>query len=173
MKKRWPLRALSLVLLLLVLNATVSLAADAGSSGDPLVTLSYLNDTYLSTILNRVDAKITSRNTTIGQQIDQKIAQSGGTGSGTTASSSFVLVTLSKGQSLKLELGSEVLLRVGTASCVASSTPGLIDSTAGTTINNGATLTKNHLYMATIEDRSVKATAATVKIMVRGGYTVA
>lgn len=172
MKKRWPLRALSLVLLLLVLNATVSLAADAGSSGDPLVTLSYLNDTYLSTILNRVDAKITSRNTTIGQQIDQKIAQSGGTGSGTTASS-FVLVTLSKGQSLKLELGSEVLLRVGTASCVASSTPGLIDSTAGTTINNGAALTKNHLYMATIEDRSVKATAATVKVMVRGGYTVA
>ena len=64
MKKRWPLRALSLVLLLLVLNATVSLAADAGSSGDPLVTLSYLNDTYLSTILNRVDPKITSRNTT-------------------------------------------------------------------------------------------------------------
>ena len=173
MKKRWPLRALSLVLLLLVLNATVSLAADAGSSGDPLVTLSYLNDTYLNSILNRVDSKITSRNTTISQQIDQKIAQSGGTGSGTTASSSFVLVTLSKGQSLKLELGSEVLLRVGTASCVASSTPGLIDSTAGTTINNGAALTKNHLYMATIEGRSVKATAATVKIMVRGGYTVA
>ena len=67
MKKRWPLRALSLVLLLLVLNATVSLAADAGSSGDPLVTLSYLNDTYLSTILNRVDAKITSRNTTVSR----------------------------------------------------------------------------------------------------------
>ena len=44
MKKRWPLRALSLVLLLLVLNATVSLAADAGSSGDPLVTLRYLNE---------------------------------------------------------------------------------------------------------------------------------
>ena len=136
MKKRWPLRALSLVLLLLVLNATVSLAADAGSSGDPLVTLSYLNDTYLNSILNRVDSKITSRNTTISQQIAS-------------------------------------LEKVGTASCVASSTPGLIDSTAGNTINNGAALTKNHLYMATIEGRSVKATAATVKVMVRGGYTIA
>lgn len=173
MKKSWLVRALCLILLTLVLNGTISLAADAGSSGDPLVTLSYLNDTYLNTILSKVDDRISARNTSVGAQIDQKIAQQGGTGSGTAAAASFVLVTLTKGQTLKLDLGSEVLLRVGTATCAASSAPGLIDSTGGTTINSGASLVKNHMYMATIEDRGLKATAATVKVMVRGSYTVA
>ena len=174
MKKSWLMRALCLILLTLVLNGTISLAADAGSSGDPLVTLSYLNGAYLNTILGKVDDRISARNTSVGAQIDQKIAQQGGAGSGAaTASASFVLVTLTKGQTLKLDLGGEALLRVGTATCVASSAPGLIDSTGGTTINSGASLVKNHMYMATIEDRGLKATAATVKVMVRGSYTVA
>ena len=36
----------------------------------------------------------------------------------------------------------------------------------------GGALTANHLYMATIADRTVQATAATVKLLVRGEYTV-
>ena len=160
MKKSWVKRALAMLLVCLALTATVSMAADAGSSGDPLVTLSYLNDTYLKEILAKVDSKI---------------AQRGGSLSGGSSgeASSFVLVTLQNGQTLKGGIGCEVMLRVGTAVCVASSAPGLIDATGGSTINNGAALTKNHIYMMTIEDRGVKATAATVKLLVRGSYTVA
>ena len=51
--------------------------------------------------------------------------------------------------------------------------PGLIDVTTGGTLNNGKALEKNHLYMATIADRAVKAGAATVKLLIRGGYTLA
>ena len=69
-------------------------------------------------------------------------------------------------------MGTEVMLRVGTASCAASSAPGLIDTTTAGVIDHGAALTKNHLYMMTIEDRGVKATAATVKMLVRGSYTI-
>ena len=89
------------------------------------------------------------------------------------ANGGFVLVTMSSGQTLKCEVGTEVMLRVGTAVCTASSTPGLIDTTSAGTLNNGAALEKNHLYMMTIEDRGVKATASTVKVLVRGSYTVA
>ena len=89
------------------------------------------------------------------------------------ANGGFVLVTMSSGQTLKGEVGTEVMLRVGTAVCTASSTPGLIDTTSAGTLNNGAALEKNHLYMMTIEDRGVKATASTVKVLVRGSYTVA
>lgn len=64
------------------------------------------------------------------------------------------------------------MLRIGSASCVSPSNPGLIDETAGTTLNNGGALSTNHLYMMTIEGRGVKAGADTTKLLVRGTYTV-
>lgn len=173
-KNRWVLRATVLLALFLALNATVSAAAEVGSSGDPLVTLSYLNDTFLTTVLSKVDSKISARNTQLSAKIDQQIAASGGTGnSGTAGTSTFTVVTLSSGKVLTGGIGCEVMLRVGTAVCVASASPGLVDETTGGTIGGGTALVQNHLYMMTVENRGVKATAATVKVLVRGTYSVA
>ena len=166
-RNRWFLRAVVLLLLCGALNTTVSLAVEVGSSEDPLVTLSYLNDTFLNTILGKVDQKIANRNNQIIQQLG---GQSGGT-TGSTAA--FSVVTLSNGQVLTGDIGCEVMLRVGTAVCVSPSSPGLIDETAAGTLNNGGALVQNHLYMMTIEGRGVKATAGTVKLLVRGTYTIA
>lgn len=163
MKNRWMTRLVVLLLISAVLNTTVSLAVQAGSSQDPLVTLSYLNETFMGEILQKVDAKIAARN----QQIAQ---QSGGAGSGTA--DSFTVVTLSSGQVLTGDIGCEVMLRIGSASCVASSAPGLVDETSAATLNNGGALTANHLYMMTIEGRGVKATSATTKLLVRGTYYI-
>ena len=171
MKNRWLLRAVLLLTVSVLLNVTFSAAAEAGSSGDPLVTLSYLNDTYLKTILTKVDAKITARNTSLTAQI----AANGGSVSpstGTGDTSTFNVVTLNKGKTLTGSIGCEVMLRVGTVTCVAASSPGLIDETSGSSLANGKALSQNHLYMMTIENRGVKATAATVKLLVRGTYTV-
>ena len=164
-KNRWFLRAVVLLALSGILSTTVSLAAEVGSEGDPLVTLSYLNDTFLNTILTKVDQKIAARNSQIAQQLG------GQSTSGTAAT--FTVVTLSKGQVLTGDIGCEVRLRVGTASCVSPSSPGLIDESAAVTLNNGGALVQNHLYMMTIEGRGVKATAATTKLLVRGTYTIA
>ncbi|MBS5659089.1 MAG: hypothetical protein KHW76_11630 [Oscillibacter sp.] len=165
-KNRWFLRAVVLVVLSVMLNATVTVAgAVAGGSDDPLVTLSYLNDTFLGEILNKVDEKIAARNSQIVQQL-------GGT-MGSSTSSTFTVVTLTSGQVLTGEIGCEVMLRVGAAVCVASSSPGLIDETTAGTLNNGGALAQNHLYMMTIEGRGVKATTATTKLLVRGSYSIA
>jgi hypothetical protein len=86
---------------------------------------------------------------------------------------SFVVVTLSKGQILTGGIGCEVMLRVGEAVCTADSAPGLIDETDASTLNSGNSLVRNHLYMMTIEGRGVKANSDTVKVLVRGSYTVA
>lgn len=152
-----------------VLLTTVTFAAEAGSAQDPLVTLSYLNETFLNTILARVDEKISARNAGITQR------PGGQTGAvpGADAASTFTVVTLSNGQTLTGGVGCEVMLRVGTAVCVASSAPGLIDETSAAVLNNSGALVQNHLYMMTIEDRGVRATAATTKLLVRGTYTVA
>ena len=155
-KDRWLLRAVVLLVLSAGLMTTASLAAEAGSSGDPLVTLSYLNDTFFNTIMQRVDQKIAERT---GQAIP------GGT--------AFTVVTLSQGQTLAGDVGCEVMLRVGSAVCVSPSDPGLIDETTGSTLADGASLVQNHLYMMTIEGRGVRASSATTKVLARGSYTVA
>jgi hypothetical protein len=162
-KNRWFLRLVVLLIVSAALNMTVAFAAEVGSSDDPLVTLSYLNDTFMNTILQKVDQKIAARNSQLGGQVS----------SGTGTAATFTVVTLSNGQTLKGDVGCEVMLRVGTAVCVSSSTPGLIDETSAGTLNNSGALVQNHLYMMTIEGRGVKATAATTKLLVRGTYTIA
>ena len=163
-KNKWLLRAAALLAFSAVMMTSVSLAAEAGSSKDPLVTLSYLEEVFLDQILDRVDEKIEARNAQLSGQA--------GTSGGSTAST-FTVVTLSNGQTLTGDIGCEVMLRVGTAVCVSPSTPGLIDETAAVTLNNSGALVTNHLYMMTIEGRGVKATSNTVKLLVRGGYTIA
>ena len=160
-RKRRAVRVAAALAAALLLSVTISAAAEPGSSKDPLVTLSYLNGTFLDSILERVDEKIAQRNS-------QSSGQAGG-----TAADTFTVVTLSNGQTLTGSIGCEVMLRVGTAVCVSPSNPGLIDESAAVTLNNSGALVTNHLYMMTIEGRGVKATSGTVKLLVRGGYTIA
>ena len=164
-KEALLLRLTALLLVSCLAMTGVSLAVEPGSASDPLVTLSYLNETFLGQIMTKVDQKITARNS-------QLLQQSGG-GTGSASSVEFQVVTLSKGQTLTGDIGCEVMLRVGTASCVSPSSPGLIDETTAGTLNNGGALVTNHLYMMTIEGRGVKAGSATTKLLVRGSYTVA
>ena len=163
-KNRWFLRALVLLVITGALSMTVTLAAEPGTAKDPLVTLSYLNETFMDSIMERVDQKIAERNSQL--QLGEQASGASGT------AASFTVVTLSSGQVLTGDIGCEVMLRVGTASCVSPSSPGLIDETSASTLNNGGALVQNHLYMMTIEGRGVKATAATTKLLVRGSYTV-
>lgn len=162
-KDRWLLRSVLLLALSAVLMTTASLAAEAGSNQDPLVTLSYLNDTFFNQLMQRVDQKIADRNGQLNQQ---------GVSTG-SSSASFTVVTLSQGQTLTGDIGCEVMLRVGSAVCVSSSDPGLIDETTAATLSNGGVLVQNHLYMMTIEGRGVRAASATAKVLARGSYTVA
>lgn len=158
-------RRLSWLLAIIAVFAALSITAFAvepGSSSDPLVTLSYLEDVFFDKIMDEVDERIAARNKDIAKEV---------TGTSGTADA-FAVVTLTNGQVLTGEIGCEVMLRVGSAVCTSPSAPGLIDETSATTLNNGGTLQQNHMYMMTIENRGVKATSATVKVLVRGGYTI-
>ena len=158
---------------LTILSISVAAAGTAGSSSDPLVTLSYLNEKFLPELMTRVDEKLRAQVDADIKRLEEKYgSQTSNEGASTGTADSFVVVTMTNGQVLYGAIGCEVMLRVGTASVVSPSSPGLIDSTGGTTLDNGAGLTKNHLYMMTISDRGVKATAATTKLLVRGTYEV-
>ena len=119
-----------------VLTLTVAATGGAGTSSDPLVTLSYLNEKFLPQILSEVDKKTASREQTLSsklteqvksetQAFEQKYGASSGNASGGTAAS-FTVVTLNQGQILYMGVGCEAMLRTGSGVCVAASTPGLM-----------------------------------------------
>lgn len=173
--KRWTMLVAALALTGLFVGAAL---AATGDQNDPLVTKSYLDQIVMPDLVSQVEAKTAARQeelkTALNSQIEQykKDIASMGTG-GSGASASYTLVTLTSGQTMYLEVGCEVMLRVGAATVNAGTSPALIDISTGGAINNGAALTQNHLYMATIADRTITPTAATVRLLVRGGYSVA
>ena len=173
--KRWTIRfgaaALSAVLL-----GTVAALATGGDQTDPLVTLSYLDQTALPQIVKQVEEQTAAKQEELEQnltaQINQYLAQAGsGAGTSSVGSASFTLVSLSGGQVLSLGVGCEVLPRIGTVTVRSNTSPALIDTSTGGTVGSGTALTANHLYMATIADRTLTA-SGDVKLLVRGSYSI-
>lgn len=155
-----------------ILAASVAYAAvgaGAGSSSDPLVTLSYLTGVFKPKVEEKLDTMVDEKADELQKQFDKTVSQVSGGSSGTAV---FSVVTLEAGQVLEGDVGCEVMLRVGSASCVSDGSTGLVDVTDGTTLGNGKNLVKNHLYMVTISTRSVKASSDTVKLLVRGPYSI-
>ena len=173
--KRWAVRLGSLVPSASLLG-TVAALATGGDQTDPLVTLSYLNQTAIPQIVKQVEesAAVKQRELTktFTDQINLYLQQGGQTGAGSGGSASYTLVSMSSGQVMSLGVGCEVLLRIGAVTVRADSAPALIDLSGGGTVNTGASLTRNHLYMSTIPDRTLTASGE-VKLLVRGSYSVA
>lgn len=154
MRKNKLTIVLSVALAIVVVAGISAYAAsNYGTSSDPLISLSYLNDTLTPKIMKDVQT-----------EIDKAVSEIDG---------SFTVVTLSNGQTIKGGVGCEMLLRVGSAKVSAADSPGLVNVSDGDTIDNGAALTANKLYMVSIEGHGITATAATVKLLVCGSYTIA
>ncbi len=178
-KKNWLYRIFSLALVTVTLSAFAALAVEVGSANDPLVTLSYLNETFQKQIMTQVEAVFNQRDMQLKQQLndqvwqaEQKLASQYGGSTRNDSASTYAVVDLTQGQCLYGTVGTEVMLRVGSAVCLANSTPGLIDTTNGETLSDAQSLKANRLYLMTVEGRGVQATAKTVKLLVRGSYEI-
>ncbi|MGE4354747.1 MAG: hypothetical protein AB7D36_11775 [Oscillospiraceae bacterium] len=160
--------SLAIVLALVVGIGIGSYAASGyGTSSDPLVTLSYLTDKLTPEIMAQVDEQLSDKQSELEKKFTELLEAQD-----SIKSDTYSVVTLSSGQTLSGKVGCEIMLRIGTATCEAQYTPGLIDASTGGSIDDGASLTTNHLYMVTIDGHGIKATASTVKVLVRGEYTI-
>ena len=181
--KKILIRTAAVLIALTVLGSCFVFAASYGTQEDPLVTLSYITNVFLPQIIGQVDAKISAGEEAYRQKLDSQISvfrveidtkiqtlRSEEVKYGT--SDTYSVVTLNAGQTLTGSVGTELLLRIGSASCTASSATGLIDSTDGGVLENGQQMVKNHLYMVTIDGRGMKAGGGTVMVLVRGKYSV-
>ena len=168
MKKKgtWKIRLAAFCLAGTCLAAG-AVALAAGDQSDPLVTLSYLTEKFLPDLEKSTQEKADAKSAEFTKQFEQLAGQSG-----TGGSASYQVVTLSAGQRMNLGLGAEVMLRVGSATAGAAVNPALVDTTSGGNLNSGGALVQNHLYMATMTDHYITAGGSTVKVLVRGSYTL-
>ena len=82
------------------------------------------------------------------------------------------VVKIPKGKTMTFSVGGQVLLRIGSAVCVAPSSPGLINLTAGGELTDGKDLAKNSLYMITVDGRGLKASKEDATVVAIGKYTI-
>lgn len=156
-----------------VLVAGQSLAT--GDQTDPLVTLSYLEQTVTPALKAEAKAQALSVAEDFYTRFDKEIALLEAEFKSLSDSGSthqYQLVTLSTGQSITLDLGALVVLRVGAATVSGVSSPALVDLTGGSTLESGASLKTNHQYLASIAARTITASEPLVRVLVYGGYQV-
>lgn len=181
-QSKWAVRLVAAGLAALPLMGAALATGQQGSQSDPLVTLSYLTEKAEPSILAQVDAKLAQQQSDLTaklnqvadsyiRQVEDRLNSGGSIASPSGAASAYIVVNLAQGQELVGTAACEFLLRSGSAVCVSSSAPGLIDMTAGTALSSGGALVQNHLYLGTIDGRGVRAATA-VTLMVRGDYMI-
>ena len=166
---------LVLAVIALVSGATILAMAEPGTQENPFITLNYLNNNFRPQIMAEVRNMEDELKRVFNERITELEAQiDAGQGSQATSPGSadkFSVVTLSRGQSLTCSVGTEIMLRVGTATGQGSA-PVLVNYTTGETLAAGAELSTNHMYLVTIEGNGIRATADTVRVLVRGEYSI-
>jgi hypothetical protein len=157
------------------------LAAESGygSQSDPLITLSYVNSILKPELESKTAETLEKTADEFSSKLAEKVAAYEasvrgmlGSGSALPTTDVFGLVTLEYGDTLICARGAELMLRIGTADAWGDDSPALVDTTSGDTLDDGEALTSNHMYMVTISDCGLTATDDTVKLLVRGSYTI-
>lgn len=179
MNVKWKKQKKAVVVSALCILGGFSMFAYAqGGEDNPLITMSYLKNVFSQEVLQETDQKIANAEQAYLDKLEAKKQELSAemktipASSGKSDAVLFALVDLSEGQRITGSVGCEVMLRVGSAVCVSDGSPGLIDMTTAETLENGQYLQKNHLYIATMEGRAIQAIDSSVKILVRGQYTI-
>lgn len=137
-----------------VFSVALPVVANPGSESDPLISKSYIT----STLMPQIE-----------EMIEKAVSENGGGG---TASESFKVISLSAGQKMICESGTELILRMGSATIIATQKGGLADTTGGYDLPNGAAMPSNHLLIVPLDDGRGIAANNDVLVMVKGGYEI-
>lgn len=156
--KKLCLKLSALALALTALIGAAAYAAGAGTSTDPLVTVSYLENTFTPSVTSSVDAQISAASAKLEENLAARIRSfssnlSTSTSTSGAVSSEYASYVLVAGQSLQFDAGTEILFLSGSATAGDA----LMDATSGQALSAGAALTPCHLYVA-IADGTVDIT---------------
>ncbi|MDD3164272.1 MAG: hypothetical protein PHS97_00240 [Oscillospiraceae bacterium] len=163
--KRTLIRAAITALVIAAVAGMAAMAAGAGTSGDPLVTLSYLNGTFKTSVVSAVTSEVSQQAASLDKSLAARVtaftSNLSGTAAAANAESAYKTVSLSAGETRAIAAGTQLLMVSGAA---AASGTGLSDTTAGAAVSSGAALKENHLYVASA-DCTLSATDAAKILM--------
>lgn len=161
MKKKRFLITVALLLSVLVVSA----GAAAGSASDPLISLSYLEDTFLTSLNKEIDARLdkSDRKLVSGVSDDKD-------DSDLQVASDWTESRLKAQDTLYGTTGTNVLVLAGGMK-VSFSSGAVVDVTTGSEAASGSPLQLNHRYMVA-EDTTALFTVTTKTAVVdyQGGY---
>lgn len=169
MKKQIKLSMIALGILAIGTSAYAA-KGEAGSANDPLVTKSYV-DSQIAAIDNsksvsKLESTVKAQEEMINvltQEMNELKKQ---------GNSSYTVVTVPAGSSITGMQGTEIIVRSGSGTVIASNGGGLQDMTEGTDLLGGSEIPKYHLVIVPREDgRGIYATKDLI-VMVRGGYNI-
>ena len=158
MKKKTTVIVLLAVVIAMLAGVAVYAVANYGTTSDPLVAMSYLRDVVQPTMMDQYEGALNRAVGTAETEFSESLSSAAG---------AYQTVMLASGQTLRGESGTEILLRSGSAN--ASSV--LVDSTGGSTLATGGSLTANHLYLVQAAGPAVRADVGAA-LMVRGSYSI-
>lgn len=139
---------------LCIVTAFTSVLAEPGGQDDPLISKAYIDTVLMPQIKEYVESRIGEVNS----------------GGGTAAADSFKVVNMTSGQKIICEAGAELILRMGSASIIATEKGGLADTTAGFDLSHGTAMPSNHLLIVPVADgRGIEAKNDVI-VMIKGGY---
>ena len=157
-------------------GATFLAIANPGSQTDPFVTLGYLTNIFRPQVMTavseaeqRLAGDVNTRISALEQQV--RAAHGGQLPALPGPAHTFSVVTLSRNQVLTASVGTEIMLRIGTATARGTA-PALVNYTTGATLYAPGALVTNHMYLVTIEGNGITATDDLVRVLVRGSFTV-
>lgn len=145
--KKWHVIVLLLAVAVLAGSLGAYAAGTAGTQGDPLISMSYLDDVLAPSIRSAYTSRIESEARELEESVQNSLADAAG---------AFEAVSLAEGEGTPCPAGTQLLFRSGTAAATAA----LTDLTTGETLAAGSALAANHLYLATDDCELIASTAS-------------
>lgn len=180
MKKLKPI-VISGLLVTFLFSSYVAIAAEYGSKDDPLVSLSYIEDVLLPKIESDVNSKIASTNSNYIKEVDSAIEALEGEYSSYASNADFIqkvadkidsskstVLNLTKGSTIKVDAGTEILLRSGNLTCVTSS---FLNVTSAEVLLENGSFVKNNLYISIDHDQKITV-SEDATLIVFGDYVL-
>lgn len=132
-------------------------SSEPGGADDPVVTKSYILDIVIPEIK---------------AYIDERFGIAATEGATTSHANTFTVVNVPAGKTVTCEAGTELILRMGKGTVIATQKGGIADTTVGYDLANGVEMPANHLLIVPVADGRGFQAEADVIVMIKGGYII-
>lgn len=158
MKKKTKVTMIGILVgICLVVGGGAVVFSEPGGADDPVVTKSYIVDIVIPEIK---------------AYIDERFGIAASEGTTTLHTSTFTVVNVTAGKTVTCDAGTELILRMGKGTVIATEKGGLADVTAGYDLANGTAMPSNHQLIVPVADgRGFRAETDAI-VMVKGGYVI-